>query len=290
MRVLRLSLLGFILVGFLGFTGPLAAQQGTLTGQVTDIDTGQPLSGAQISIRGGGQSTGALSDDSGTYRIDLSPGTYEIVAEFIGFVTATFENLEVTAGGTTTFDLQLIPNVLALSPLVVTASRGKAEKLVEAPATTHLVGSMQIEERPTNTPVDHLRQAPGVDIITEGISATNVVVRGFNNIFSGALHALTDHRLAGVPSLRVNLLHFVPSNNEDIDRMEVVLGPGSALYGPNTANGVLHIFTKSPLDSASQGTTVTLGGGERSVFQGSFRTSHLINRRFGVKLSGQYLR
>ncbi len=112
---------------------------------------------------------------------------------------------------------------------------------------------MEIQERPVQTPVEHLRAAPGVDIISEGIQATNVVVRGFNNIFSGALHALTDHRLAGVPSLRVNLLHFIPSNNEDIDRMEVVLGPGSALYGPNTANGVLHILTKSPLDSASRG-------------------------------------
>ena len=58
-----------------------------------------------------------------------------------------------------------------------------------------------------------------------------------------------------------------------IERMEVVLGPGAALYGPNTANGVLHIFTKSPLDSASEGTTVTLGGGQRSVFQGSFRSA-----------------
>ena len=112
--------------------------------------------------------------------------------------------------------------------------------------------------------------APGVDIITEGIQSTNVLVRGFNNIFSGSLHALTDHRLAGVPSLRVNLLHFIPSTDEDIERMEVVLGPGSALYGPNTANGVLHIFTRSPLDSASTGTTVTLGGGERSVFPGVF--------------------
>ncbi|MFC1662527.1 TonB-dependent receptor plug domain-containing protein, partial [Gemmatimonadota bacterium] len=72
--------------------------------------------------------------------------------------------------------------------------------------------------------------------------------------------------------------------------MEVVLGPGSALYGPNTANGVLHILTRSPLDPTSTGTTVSLAGGERSVFQGQFRTSFLVNRNLGVKLSGQYLR
>jgi len=136
--------------------------------------------------------------------------------------------------------------------------------------------------------VDHLRSAPGVDIISHGLQASNVVVRGFNNIFSGGLHMLTDHRLAGVPSLRVNLMHFIPSNEQDIDRMEVVLGPGSALYGPNTANGVVHILTKSPLDD--QGTTVTLGGGQRGVMQGAFRSAFLLGENFGFKISGQYLK
>ncbi len=138
------------------------------------------------------------------------------------------------------------------------------------------------------TMADHLRDAPGVDIISEGIQSTNVVIRGFNNIFSGSLHLLTDHRLAGVPSLRVNLMHFIPANNLDVERMEVVLGPGSALYGPNTANGVVHILTKSPL--TSQGTTVTVGGGERSVFDGAFRTAFLLGDNLGLKLSGQYVR
>lgn len=289
MYVLRLSLFGFLLAGLMGLSSPIQAQQGTLTGRVTEVETNQPLGGAQISIRGGGQSTGTLSNETGNYTIELPAGRYDIFVEFLGYVTGSFEGVVVRPGSATAFDMQLTSTRVALDPLVVTASRGRPEKIVDAPATTYLVGSVAIQERAVQTPVEHLRAAPGVDIISEGISATNVVVRGFNNIFSGSLHALTDHRLAGVPSLRVNLLHFIPSNNEDIDRMEVVLGPGSALYGPNTANGVLHILTKSPLDSASQGTTVTLGGGERSVLQGSFRTSYLVNKRLGVKLSGQYL-
>ncbi|HSH74307.1 MAG TPA: TonB-dependent receptor, partial [Longimicrobiales bacterium] len=83
---------------------------------------------------------------------------------------------------------------------------------------------------------------------------------------------------------------------------EVVLGPGSALYGPNTANGVVHILTKSPIDAP--GTTVTLGGGLRTIgrtegvfdppdgqsaFQGSFRSAWALSDRFGIKVSGQYL-
>ena len=114
------------------------------------------------------------------------------------------------------------------------------------------------------------------------------MVRGFNNIFSGAVHVLTDHRIASIPSVQVNLMQFVPSTDEDIARMEVVLGPGAALYGPNTANGVVHLIIRSPLEGSN--TTASVAGGERDIFKGVFRTSHLLNDDFGVKVSGSLFR
>ena len=267
--------------------GLAAQQQGTLTGAVTNAETGAPISAAQIQVFGGAQPTGTLSDNQGRYRIQLAPGSYDLVVTVVGYRTTRFDDVGITAGQATTFDMQLLSQAQELDALVITASRGTPEKSTEAPASTFNVSSQEITERPTQSLADHLKAAPGVDVISQGVQSTNVVVRGFNNIFSGALHMLTDHRLAGVPSLRVNLMHFIPSNDEDVDRMEVVLGPGSALYGPNTANGVVHILTKSPLDS--QGTTVTVGAGERDVFQGSFRTAFLLNEDVGFKLSGQYL-
>ena len=289
MYALRHFFLGILLVGAFGLAGPLAAQQGTLSGRVMHSISGDPIDLAQVQVLGGGEGVGAVSNAQGVYSIQLPPGTYSLLVQHLGHRTERFDGISVVSGQTTSFDIRLAPTTLVLDEIVVTASRGRPEKLVDAPATVHLVGPTQIQERTVATPVEHIRTAPGVDVITHGIQATNVVVRGFNNIFSGSLHALTDYRLAGVPSLRVNLLHFIPSNNEDIDRMEVVLGPGSALYGPNTANGVVHILTRSPLDSASEGLTMTLGGGERSVRQGSFRGSWLVNKNLGVKLSGQYI-
>ncbi|HSM61513.1 MAG TPA: TonB-dependent receptor [Longimicrobiales bacterium] len=266
---------------------PGAAQQSILTGRVTDVETGQGIDAAQVQVLGGAQSTGGLTDQTGRYRIQVPAGTHSIVVQRIGYREERFDGIEVPSGGTTTYDIQLTSVAVALGGIEVTAASRRAEKQVEAPATTHVVGSTEISERPTVTPTDHLREAPGVDIITHGVQATNVVVRGFNNIFSGALHVLTDHRLAGIPSLRVNLLHFVPANNEDVERMEVVLGPGSALYGPNTANGVLHILTKSPLTST--GTTLSVAAGERNVFQGAFRSAFLVTDDLGFKISGQYM-
>jgi len=83
----------------------------------------------------------------------------------------------------------------------------------------------------------------------------------------------------------VNLMHFIPSQDEDLERMEIVLGPGSALYGPNTSNGVLHLITKSPLES--QGSTVTFGGGQQSVFEVGLRTAQKLSDNFGFKVSAK---
>lgn len=266
----------------------LAAQEGLLTGSVTDLETGRLVASAQIRILGGGQEREFTSDTRGMYRAELSPGTYDLVIEALGYEGARIENIGVAASETSLRNLALTSTVLALDEIVVSASRGTPEKSTEAPVTTHVVSAIEIEERPALSFADHLVTSPGVDLIASGLQSSNVVVRGFNNIFSGALHMLTDHRVAGVPSLRVNLMHLIPATDQDVERMEVVLGPGSALYGPNTANGVVHLLTKSPL--TSQGTTVTLGGGERSVFQGSFRSAFLIQETLGVKISGEHFR
>lgn len=276
-------------VAALALAGPAVAQQGTLAGTVTDRETGAAVASAEILVQGGDETRTVVTDGQGRYRVQLAPGTYDLVATNFAYVDQRFARVDVVAGQTTTFDLALTSKAFALDPIQITVGRSQVgEKATEAPATTHTVSSLEITERPTTNPADHLREAPGVDVITSGLQSTNVVVRGFNNIFSGALHMLTDHRLAGVPSLRVNLMHFIPTIDEDIDRMEVVLGPGSALYGPNTANGVLHILTRSPLEE--QGTSVMLGAGERSVFQGGFRSAFLARDDLGFKLSAQYLR
>lgn len=287
------AVLRFCLVAVLAFVlvpAEVQAQTGTVTGIVTAADNGRPVPGATVkALTTGGQQAGtSLTNAEGRYRLTLNPGSYTLTVETLGYEALTGTPVTITAGGSATSNMALRTAVFALNPVVVSVSRGQPEKATQAPARVEVVTEAEIDERPAVTPVDHLRAMPGVDIITTGVQSTNVSVRGFNNIFSGSLHTLTDNRIAGIPSLRVNLMHFVPQTNDDISRMEVVLGPGAALYGPNTANGVLHIITKSPLSET--GTTVSLAGGERSMLHGTFRTSQRLRDNFGVKFSGQYLR
>ena len=269
--------------------GVSAQQPGTITGRLTDAETQTGISGATVQVvTAGNRSVGnAVTDAQGEFRIANVPaGSYALLFNMVGYETGRVEGVRVVAGETTIAGAALRTMAFQLNPLVVSASK-KPEKAVEAPARVEVVQEREIEERPVTTPVDHLRSVPGIDVITAGVQSTNVVARGFNNIFSGALHTLTDYRAARIPSLHVNFLHFVPQTSDDMARMEVVLGPGAALYGPNTANGVLHILTKSPLDDP--GSTFSFAGGERSLMHITGRTSQLVGENFGIKVSGQYL-
>ncbi len=267
---------------------PLSAQTGSVTGRVTDAESGKGLDGALVSAIAVGNTVAGQSATAadGAFRIDaLAPGSYSLQVDMVGYQSQRAAAVRVVAGQTTITSIQLKIAAFALNPVVVSASK-KAQKATDAPASVSVIGQREIESRPVVTPAQYLRSTPGVDIITQGVQSTNVVVRGFNNIFSGALHMLTDYRLASVPSLRVNVMHFIPTTSEDLSRIEVVLGPGSALYGPNTADGVLHFITKSPL--AEQGTSLAVEGGDQSLFQISGRTAQRLGDRVGFKVSGQY--
>jgi outer membrane receptor for ferrienterochelin and colicins len=293
----------------LGMAGPLSAQTGTITGRVSDRQTGQALGQVRVEVvRGaGGVIATAFTTSEGLFRFpNLSPGSYTVAAtNAIGYRDERIQDVVVEEGRATTITLQLPAAAFELAPVTVSVGRGQVEKVTEAPASVSVVSQLAIQERPALSLTEHLRNVQGVDVINSGLQSSNVVVRGFNNIFSGSLHMLTDYRVASLPSLRVNFLHFIPQTNEDMQRMEVVLGPASALYGPNTANGVLHMITKSPFDE--QGTSLTVSGGMRSknaieqapppgfsapstgVLHLTGRTSHLITDNLGFKLSGQFL-
>ena len=269
-------------------TGSVVAQEGAIAGRIVDATTLDPIPAARISVVGGSPSEAVTSRSDGSFQLRLPAGVYDLLVEAVDFSPTRFDRVTVSAGQTTTRNLPLESQGFRLAGFIVTASRGSVDTEITAPSSSHSVPAAHITERPATSMVEHLRESPGVDIGTQGLQSSNLVVRGFNNIFSGALHLLTDDRLAGLPSLRVNFMHFLPHIDDDIDRVEVVLGAGSALYGPNTANGVVNVITKSPLEE--QGTTVTLGTGERSLFEGSFRTAFLASENFGVKVSGHAMK
>jgi outer membrane receptor for ferrienterochelin and colicins len=266
------------------------AQTGPVTGRVVDAENGQPVGEASVDLVTAGRERAAFArcDAEGRFEIAGAPaGSYSLVFSRLGYEIRRLDGIAVGAQPVDVGMVTLVSRALRMNPIVVTPSRSE-EKALKAPASTWVVNTRDIEARPATTTVDHVRNVPGVDVASTGLSQHSVVARGFNNVFSGSLLVLTDNRLASVPSLRVNTYSLIPTTDDDVDRVEVVLGPGSALYGPNVTNGVMHILTRSPL--AHQGTTVSAMGGERELFQMGARHARKLGERVGFKLSGNYFR
>ncbi len=263
---------------------PLEAQQGTLSGRVTDAEEGTAVPGATVEIVG--ESLGA-TDAGGGFSFPVPSGTHSVIITLIGYETTRVDGISVAAGGTTDTEIPIRSRALILNPIVVTASR-REEKALDAPASVSSVSSAEIERTIAITPADHVQVQPGLDIFQSSLTGKSVVSRGFNNVFSGALLTIVDNRYARIPSQRFNSFDLISTTDLDIDRIEVSLGPGSALYGPNAAAGVVHIITASPIDRP--GTSVSVSGGERSIFSSQFRSAHAFSDRFGIKVSGQYMR
>ena len=264
----------------------LLAQQANITGSVTDLETGSPVNDAAVQVLG--LAVGPVAtNESGAFSVSVPPGTHSILVTRIGYETSRTDGVSVEPGGTVSVAIELRSQALVLNPLVVTASR-REEKELDAPASVSTLTGEQLSRLIARTPADHVKTLPGVDLAATGLTQSYVVVRGFNNVSSGRLLSIVDNRYARIPALRINAINMIPTTDMDIERIELARGPGAALYGPNAAEGVMHIITASPIDRP--GTTVSMGGGERSVFQLLFRSANAVSERFGLKVSGQYLR
>ncbi len=287
----RLSEWTLLIVGVLLFLpSPRAAAQdaATLTGTVVDAETDAPLPGANVALRTPeapavlqGTSTGT----DGTFRFStVEPGTYVVEVRFVGY-RAQERTVTLGAGESRALDVALRPATQSLETVVVSASR-RQEKVLDAPASISVFQPEEISRQTNTSTVEAIRSAPGVDMAQTGIDRREVVLRGFNEAFSGATYVLTDYRQAAVPSLAVNVHSLMPNMSLDVERIEVVRGPGSALYGPGVDSGVIHYFTKDPFQHS--GTSVSVSGGTRQYFSGQFRNAGTFTDNLGWKITGQY--
>ena len=263
----------------------LPAQGTVLRGTVRDSLSQAPVGGARVRLLRDQQAIAtATTDTAGAFSFrDVPGGPLALSVAALGFRPVTVAIDDATTPLTITLGILH----RQLEGLVITASRG-TQTALDAPATTHIVSRETMSTRAAPTIAEHIREAPGFDVAGGGVMQSNMVARGFNGLFSGELLTLVDQRFGFVPSLRVNVMSLLAPAADDIEQIELVLGPGAALYGPNTASGVLHVITRSPL--TSQGTHLALEGGERSFFRGSGRHAWSVSPSLGIKVSGEYSR
>ncbi len=260
-----------ILLLALAAPGVLQAQTtGTVTGQITDAQSGAPLGQVQVYLEGAG--LGSLSNAQGRFTLANVPaGNYTIRAERLGYQAGSGE-ISVAAGEETVFNLAMSTQALALDALVVTGTAGAARRR-EVGNTISQIDMTSVLEPPAN--MDALLQSrvtgmtvtPGSGSVGSGAQIRlrgNVSVAMSNQpiIYVDGVRVRSDGYAKNVPNTgfqsRSNNDVSSPLNDinpADIERIEVIKGAAATtLYGTEAAAGVIQIFTRRGRPGAAQWT------------------------------------
>ncbi len=178
---------------------------------------------------------------------------------------------------------------LSLEELVnieVTSVSKKAEKLSQAPAAVFVITSEDIKRSGATTIAEALRMAPGVHVARIANNYWAITARGFNGNFANKLLVLIDGRSVYTPLFSGVYWDMQDVLLEDIDRIEVIRGPGATLWGANAVNGVINIITRASCET--QGGLVTSGAGNTERGFGSFRYGGELGVGAHYRIYGKY--
>lgn len=260
------------------------AQTGRISGLVTD-STRAALAGTQVTVVGTRYS--GVTDPSGRFSISGVPaGTYDVRVQRLGQRAQIVSGVVVTAGQSTDLNVSLATVPLSLGGVVVSASR-RAEKITDAPATITRIDAAAIQNTVGNSFAPALKEVKGLDFIQIGVTAVAVNARGFNSAFNNRMLMMEDNRIAVLPENGLPVGAFTTIPKVDLAGIEVLVGPGSALYGPDASNGVLTLSTKDPREYP--GTTIEAAGGIRSFVDIQGRHAAMFSEgKLGYKITGEY--
>lgn len=152
---------------------------------------------------------------------------------------------------------------------VVTATLS-AQSPLDSPNATSVITAQDIRLSGLSNVADMLRRALGVDVMSLDNSDQQVGIRGFNRRLSNRVLVLIDGRSVYLDFIGVTLWSMLPINPEEIERIEVIRGPGSALYGADAYSGVINIITRTPGEGRN---SVTFGAGNGGALRANLTNS-----------------
>ena len=167
---------------------------------------------------------------------------------------------------------------------VVSASRQPVQR-TQAPATVYVVTQEDIRNSGAQNIWDALRSVPGIDVIQTRTNQAEISIRGLSKTLNNRTLILLDGRTVLDPFFDFSIPESIPVTLSEIDRIEVVEGPASAVYGANAISGVINIITKTP--AQLQGGILSYSAGERSLQTGSFNYGHKLDA-WSYKLGGSW--
>lgn len=259
----------------------------TLSGRVTD-QQGANISGATVTLhsRDNRVVTSGSTDASGGYRFErLTPGEYILAVEAAGFARDA-RPVRLERSGVTTLDISL--EVAGINTEVVVTAEGTPQTIDEVSKAVSVVNANQIERRDEYSLIEALRPVPGVRVEQLGGpgSFSKILIRGLRVVDTSLL--LDGMRVRDAADFRGSInpyLEDILTNN--IDRVEVMRGSGSSLYGSNAVGGVINIVP--PEGAGSPKVSLGFEGGSLGLFRERGQISGGIKEKFGYSFSATRL-
>ena len=275
----RLVALAFVL---LTITIPIRAArsaEGRVEGIVKD-QIGGRVAAARLLLRNaaGAVITQTVSDSDGRYALAAETGTYVLTVEATGFSLAEKIVVEIRPGETRTLDLQM--SVSAISDQIVISATRTATPIEEGAGSVAVISDEHLTQKSQAQISESLRQVPGLAVVQTGGrgAVTSIFTRGGESDYNKVL-------VDGVPiNAAGGLFDFAFLTPENIERVEVARGPGSALFGSDAMTGVIQLFSKR---GTTQTPEVTLSG-EGGSFAFHRETASLSGQVGGFDYTGSY--
>jgi len=285
------ALIPALAVALLTASGLAAQQTGSVTGRVTDAQSGEPISSAQIFISS--LNIGALTQQNGRYLlVNVPAGTHTVSVERIGYEGATAE-VTLGAGGTVVQDFVVRQDALRLDEVVVTGTAGGTQRRAVGNAIARLDAAEVAATSPISNMQDLMQgRTPGLAFSRQGGQigeAAVIQIRGVSSFSLGSQPLIyidgvrmdNSTRLGpalpntGAGQRSAGALNDI--NPNDIESIEIIKGPAAAtLYGTEASAGVIQIITKRGAPGATQfdaqirqGTSYTMD--PRSMIESQYR-------------------
>ncbi|MDE6093335.1 MAG: TonB-dependent receptor, partial [Muribaculaceae bacterium] len=249
-----------------------------------DAENGDHISGCLVKILDTNLAT--MTDASGHYVFrDLKPGVYTLEVSFMGYSTMK-KNADVKSSQTVELNFDILPDAFMLDQVVVTSSKNETVRR-ESPSLVNVLSGRTLLNIGATSLADGLDFQPGVRVENDcqNCGFTQVRINGLDGHYS---QILMNSRPVFSALTGVYGLEQIPANM--IDRVEVMRGGGSALFGSSAVGGTINIITKDPLvNSAQVSHTLTSIGPSGSIDNNTTINASVVtdNNKAGIFVYGQ---
>jgi iron complex outermembrane receptor protein len=204
----------------------------TLSGKITDKETGKTLPGATIYLPD--LKTGAVSDPEGNYKIENLPQARVFIqVSFLGY-KSIFEKVDLTT--VTNNDFALEPSITEMNEVVVTGV-SKAAELKRTPTPISIVSKTILLQNPSSNIIDAIATQPGVSQVTTGSGISKPVIRGLG--YNRVVVVNDDIRQEGQ---QWGDEHGIEIDENAVNKVEILKGPASLAYGSDAMAGVINMI------------------------------------------------